>query len=410
MVASVLVGCQWGDEGKGKIVDYISDSHDIIARYQGGSNAGHTVIFGSNVFKFHHVPSGILHKEKLAIMGNGMVVDCNILEEEIKDLKNRGYDCSNLRISDRSNLLMPYHRTLDVLEEAGRTSAIGTTKMGIGPCYTSKIGRTGMRVGDLFYDLDLEPHLKNADKDIKSFGGLGLNREEVLAYCGRSRKLLEPYVCDTSLLLNDALDEGKNVLLEGAQGTLLDLDFGTYPFVTSSNTIAGNSSTGTGVGPNRIKEVIGVSKAYTTRVGEGPFPTESNGDDGKKLLEKGEEYGTTTGRPRRCGYLDLVILRYAKRVNGLSSIAITKLDVLEDFERIKVCVAYEKDGKEVNEFPMRLEGYEPVYEELEGWEKTVEGSLNPAARRYIKFIEEEVKVPVSLVSFGASREKTLRLE
>jgi adenylosuccinate synthase len=410
MTVLALIGCQWGDEGKGKITDYIMKDFEVVARYQGGSNAGHTVIHNGMTFRFHHMPSGILYKEKLAIMGNGMVIDCTVLRREMDDLRSEGFECKNLFVSERAHVVMPYHMRIDELEEGSRESRIGTTKRGIGPCYTSKIERSGVRVSDLVSGHSIERALRAADRRTASFGGVGIDEKSVYEYCGMARELLKPRVCDTSEVLNERIDEGKNVLLEGAQGTLLDVDHGTYPFVTSSNTVAGNAATGTGIGPNRIDEVMGVAKAYTTRVGEGPFPTEAMGEEGKRLLEKGMEYGTTTGRARRCGYLDIPILRYAKRVNGLTSIALTKLDVLEGMGKIKVCVAYERDGKEIKSLPVSLEGCEPVYEELDGWEKTFEGSLAGKARDYVDFVAREVGVKVSLVSFGGQRGATVELE
>jgi len=412
MTTIVLIGCQWGDEGKGKITDYLADKFDIVARYQGGSNAGHTVIFGGKKFKFHHLPSGIVHKDKLAVIGNGVVVDYEILNEEIEDLKRSGYSCNNLRISDRAHLVMPYHKLLDELEEESRKKKIGTTKRGIGPCYASKVERVGVRVCDLFdgFAVNVDGILASINRRIKNFDGTKIERKEFLEYCNNARKILKPYICDASKLLNDAIDNEKKVLLEGAQGTLLDLDHGTYPFVTSSNTTAGNGATGVGIGPNKIDKVVGVSKAYTTRVGEGPMVTELKDEVGKHLLEKGMEYGTTTGRPRRCGYLDLVILKYAQRINGLNAIALTKIDVLEGLRKVKVCVAYEKDGKETRELPPHIEGYKPVYEEQEGWERSYEKGLTGEVMKYIDFIEKETKVPVSIVSYGSSREKTEMLK
>lgn len=411
MVVLALVGCQWGDEGKGKIVDYLMKDFDAVARYQGGSNAGHTVVYNGKKFRFHHIPSGILYKEKMAIMGNGMVIDCDVLSEEIEELREKGFDCKNLFISDRAHIVMPYHKQIDELEERAREKKIGTTKRGIGPCYTSKIERSGIRVCDLVNDTDISGTIEAAENRVKSFGGnISVDREDIESYCKKSRELLKPYVCDASLLLSEKIEEGKNLLLEGAQGTLLDIDHGTYPFVTSSTTTAGNAATGCGIGPNHIDEVMGVTKAYTTRVGEGPFPTEDAGKEGKHLLEKGAEYGTTTGRARRCGYLDMVILRYAKRVNGLTALAVTKLDVLEGMKKIKVCIAYERDGKEIRDMPTSLEDCKPVYEELDGWEKTFDGSLTPNAREYLGFIEDALKTKIRLASFGSGREETIELE
>ncbi|MDY6985497.1 MAG: adenylosuccinate synthase [Candidatus Thermoplasmatota archaeon] len=411
MVVQALVGCQWGDEGKGKIIDYLMKDFDIVARHQGGSNAGHTVVYNGKKFRFHHIPSGILYRDKMAIMGNGMVIDCSVLSEEMKELGEKGFDCKNLFISDRAHIVMPYHKQIDELEERAREKKIGTTKRGIGPCYTSKVERSGVRVCDIVNNTDISRAIEAAENRVKIFGDkISVDREGIERYCKKSRDLLEPYACDTSLLLNEKIEEGKNLLLEGAQGTLLDIDHGTYPFVTSSTTTAGNAATGCGIGPNHIDEVMGVTKAYTTRVGEGPFPTEDHGAEGKHLLEKGAEYGTTTGRARRCGYLDMVILRHAKRVNGITSLAVTKLDVLEGMKKIKICIAYEKDGREIKEVPVSFEGCKPIYEELNGWEKTFDSSLAPNAREYLGFIEDTLKTKIRIVSFGSGREETIELE
>jgi adenylosuccinate synthase len=409
MTVLAIVGCQWGDEGKGKVTDYIMKDFDIVARYQGGSNAGHTVVHGDRKFRFHHIPSGILYREKTAVMGNGMVIDCDVLGDELAELKKNGFECGNLYVSERAHIVMPYHRLMDGLEEGAREDRIGTTRRGIGPCYTSKIERSGVRVCDLVGGADISRALDAAERRLKSFGG-ALDRREAEEYCERGRVLLAPYVRDTSLMLSEGMDEGKSVLLEGAQGTLLDVDHGTYPFVTSSATTTGNAATGCGIAPNRIDGVLGVAKAYTTRVGEGPFPTEDRGPEGKRLLERGAEYGTTTGRARRCGYLDMVILRYAKRINGLTALAVTKLDVLEGMDSVKVCVAYERDGRELKEMPVSLERCAPVYEELKGWERTFDGSLDPRAREYLGFIEDRARTKISIVSFGSRRDETIELK
>ena len=357
MTAIALLGAQWGDEGKGKATDLLGEKVDYVVRYQGGNNAGHTVVIGDQKYALHLLPSGILSPGVIPVIGNGVVIDPSVLFEEIKGLNERGIDTSRLKISTNAHLITPYHRTIDKVSERflGK-SKIGTTGRGIGPAYADKINRIGIRIQDLFDPSILKQKVEGALRDknqilIKVFNRKGLEIDDVVnEYLGYA-ELLKPFVTDTSLLLNKALDQGKNILLEGSQGTLLDVDHGTYPFVTSSNPTAGGACTGSGIGPTRISRVIGIVKAYTTRVGSGPFPTELFDEDGEKLRSIGGEVGVTTGRARRCGWYDALIARYAVRVNGLTDFFLTKLDVLTGWEKIPVCVAYEIDGKRVEELP-----------------------------------------------------------
>jgi adenylosuccinate synthase len=409
MPATVIVGAQWGDEGKGKIVDLLAQSSDVVCRYQGGPNAGHTIVRDGETFKLHHVPSGILYADKLCVVGAGCVLDPGLLVEELDELEQRGISTSGLRLSGNAHLIMPWHVASDAASERrlGRLQ-IGTTRRGIGPAYADKAARLGIRVQDILdakilrqkFETALAEKNRLLDEPLEP-GDLADRME---AYAERIR----PYVADTSLLVDRALRAGTRVLLEGAQGTLLDLDHGTYPFVTSSNPVAGAAATGIGIGPTRIDTVVGVAKAYVTRVGEGPFPTEIEGPDQARVRELGEEYGTTTGRERRCGWLDLVALRFAVRVNGMTSLALTKLDVLSDFAEIPVCTRYRlPDGTETDEFPAHQSDFhhaEPVYETLAGWRETLDGGLPPAARRYVEFVEEGLEVEVSMIGTGADRE------
>jgi adenylosuccinate synthase len=423
----VVVGAQWGDEGKGKVVDFLSENADLVVRFNGGNNAGHTVKTAGNTFKLHLLPSGVV-RGKLSVIANGVVVDPGVLLEEIRLLKERGFE-PNLAISDKAHVIMHYHRVFDTSSD--KKSKIGTTGRGIGPAYSDKARRTGaIRMADFVdgsFGKKLESVLKGKKYELLKFGVIrkpgefgayaSLLINEYKAYGER----IKPYICDTSTLINQAIEDGKNVLFEGAQGTLLDVDHGTYPYVTSSNSCAGGACTGAGVGPTKIKRVIGVSKAYTTRVGEGPFPTELQDQTGESIRKAGNEYGTTTGRPRRCGWLDLVMLKYAKMVNGLTSLALTKLDILSGMEKIKICIAYEIDGKRTEHFPSSsetLEKAKPVYVEMGGWKKWddceagaivnngIEG-LPENARKYIEFIENKVSVPISIVSIGSGREETI---
>jgi len=427
MPATVLIGAQWGDEGKGKITDLLAAKADVVARFQGGNNAGHTIVRDGEEFKFHLIPSGILYDDTTCIIGNGVVVDPHILLGEIDALRQRGFHVENLRLSGNAHLIMPWHLLLDgAWEKQLGKFQIGTTRRGIGPCYVDKYARLGIRVQDL---LDEDILRRKVEAALEEKNWLLHNRydigildpgqvsDEYLAY----RKRLEPFVCDVSLIINQALDEGKEVLFEGAQGTLLDVDFGTYPFVTSSNPIAGGACAGTGIGPTRIDHVVGVAKAYTTRVGEGPFPTELFDDCGAAMCEIGHEFGTTTGRKRRCGWLDLVALKYAVRVSGITHLAITKLDVLTGFDRIKVCTRYQTEGGGEpvvhEEFPLRQTDFhhaQPMYEELPGWTEEIRdceqwADLPQAARDYIQFIAEFTKTRVKFIAVGPGRDETIIL-
>jgi adenylosuccinate synthase len=410
--ATVIVGAQWGDEGKGKIVDLLAQSSDLVCRYQGGPNAGHTIVSGGETFKLHHVPSGILYEGKISVIGAGCVVDPRLLVEEIDALEARGISTAGLRLSGNAHLIMPWHVASDSASERrlGRLQ-IGTTRRGIGPAYADKAARLGIRVQDVLDPKILRQKFETAlaeknrllDEPLEP-GDLADRMEECAAR-------LRPYIADTSLLVERALKAGQKVLLEGAQGTLLDLDHGTYPFVTSSNPVAGAAATGIGIGPTRIESVIGVAKAYVTRVGEGPFPTEIEGPDQERVRELGEEYGTTTGRERRCGWLDLVGLRFAARVNGMTSLVLTKLDVLSTFAEIPVCVRYAlPDGTETDDFPAHQSDFHharPVYEVLPGWQEPLDGTLPPAARRYVEFVEEGLELQVEMVGTGADRESVI---
>ena len=421
MTAIALLGAQWGDEGKGKATDLLGEKVDYVVRYQGGNNAGHTVVIRDQKYALHLLPSGILSPGVIPVIGNGVVIDPSVLFEEIKGLGERGIDTSKLRISYNAHLITPYHRTIDkVSERFLGNSKIGTTGRGIGPAYADKINRIGIRVQDLFDPSILRQKVEGALRDknqvlIKVFNRKGLEVDEVVDEYLRYAALFKPYVDDTSLLLNRALDQGKNILLEGSQGTLLDVDHGTYPFVTSSNPTAGGACTGSGIGPTRISRVIGIVKAYTTRVGSGPFPTELFDEDGERLRSIGGEVGVTTGRARRCGWYDALIARYAVRVNGLTDFFLTKLDVLSGWERIPVCVAYEIDGKRLEELPSSQSDFhhaKPIYEYLPGWNEDISSAKNldqlPVnARAYVKYLEEISGAPISAVGVGQERDQTI---
>jgi adenylosuccinate synthase len=421
MPAVVLVGAQWGDEGKGKATDLLGDRVDYVVRYQGGNNAGHTVVIGDQKYALHLLPSGILSPNVIPVIGNGVVIDPAVLLEEIKGLNERGIDTSKLKISTNAHLITPYHRTLDKVSERflGK-SKIGTTGRGIGPAYADKINRMGIRVQDLFdpsiLQQKIEAALHNKNQVLlKVFNRKEITVKEVLdEYLGYAQ-LLKPYVTDTVLLLDNALKVNKNVLLEGSQGTLLDVDHGTYPFVTSSNPTAGGASTGSGIGPTKITRVIGILKAYTTRVGSGPFPTELFDEDGEKLRKIGGEVGVTTGRNRRCGWFDAPIARYAVRVNGLTDFFLTKLDVLTGWEKIPVCVAYEIDGKRVEELPASQTDFhhaKPIYEYLPGWKEDISkarsvSELPKNAQDYVTFLEQISGAPMSAIGVGPGRDETI---
>jgi adenylosuccinate synthase len=419
--AIVLLGAQWGDEGKGKATDLLGDRVKYVVRYQGGNNAGHTVVIGDQKYALHLLPSGILTPNCIPVIGNGVVIDPAVLLEEIAGLHERGVDTSNLKISTNAHLITPYHRTIDKVSERflGK-SKIGTTGRGIGPAYADKINRIGIRVQDLFDTSILRQKIEGALRDknqvlIKVFNRKGLEVDEVLNEYLKYAEILKPYVTDTSLLLNQALEKGENVLLEGSQGTLLDVDHGTYPFVTSSNPTAGGASTGSGIGPTRISRVIGIVKAYTTRVGSGPFPTELFDEDGEKLRSIGGEFGTTTGRSRRCGWYDAPIARYAVRINGITDFFLTKLDVLTGWEKIPVCVAYEIDGQRVEELPASQTDFhhaKPIYEYLPGWSEDISKArkitdLPANARSYVKFLEEVSGASMSVIGVGPGRDETV---
>jgi adenylosuccinate synthase len=419
--ATVIVGAQWGDEGKGKIVDLLAQHYDLVCRYQGGPNAGHTIIANGETYKFKHMPSGILWGKE-CVLGAGCVIDPEVFVEELDDLEARGISTETVRVSGNAHVVMPWHVALDRASERrlGKLQ-IGTTRRGIGPAYADKSARLGIRVQDLFDPKILRQKIEVAlaEKNVwleRVYGAAPLDLEDVAERCERVARRLRPYIADASLLVDRALREGKAALFEGAQGTLLDLDHGTYPFVTSSNPIAAAAATGIGIGPNRIDRVIGVAKAYVTRVGEGPFPTEIEGPEQERVRELGGEYGTVTGRERRCGWLDLVALRYAVRLNGITSLALTKLDVLSSFAALPVCVRYAlRDGTETGDFPAHQSDFhhcEPIYEVLDGWEKPLDGvddvsALPAAARGYVEFVERELDVDVCLIGTGAAREHVL---
>lgn len=423
MPAVVLVGAQWGDEGKGKATDLLGGRVDYVVRYQGGNNAGHTVVIGDKKYALHLLPSGILTPEVTPVIGNGVVIDAGVLFKEIDGLESQGIDTSKLLISANAHLITSYHVTLDkVTERFLGKSKIGTTGRGIGPTYADKISRVGVRIQDLFDEKILRAKIEGAltSKNqvlVKVYNrrAIGVDEvvEELMGYADR----LRPYIADTALILNNALAENKVVLLEGGQGTLLDVDHGTYPFVTSSNPTAGGACTGSGIGPTKIDGVVGILKAYTTRVGSGPFPTELLDEDGEKLRTIGGERGVTTGRPRRCGWFDGPIARYATRINGLTDIFLTKLDVLTGWEKIPVCVAYEVDGVRTDEVPMTQTDFhhaKPVYEYLPGWSEDIStartfADLPKAAQEYVKFLEDQSGTRISAIGVGQDRNATISI-
>lgn len=419
-----MIGAQWGDEGKGKITDLLSKSADIVVRYQGGVNAGHTIVVQGQTFKLHLIPSGILYPETECLIGCGTVIDPQVLIEELDQLESFNISTRNLLISETAHVTMPYHRMIDQASEERRGShKIGTTGRGIGPTYADKSERTGIRVLDLMDASGLRKQLqwtinyKNVILE-KLYNLPPLEPEPVIQQYLEYAERLRPHVVDTSLKIYDAVQKRRNILFEGAQGTLLDLDHGTYPYVTSSNPVAGGACVGTGVGPTMIDRVIGVAKAYTTRVGEGPFPTELNGNVGATLCDRGAEFGTTTGRKRRCGWFDAVIGRYAVRINGMDCLAITKLDVLDELEEIKVCVAYEIDNIHCADFPSNARRFakcRPIYKTMPGWQQSTADcraleDLPQQALDYLKFLAELMEVPIAIVSLGASRDQTIIVE
>lgn len=420
----VVIGTQWGDEGKGRIIDLLSKNVDVIARYQGGNNAGHTVIVDGKKIILHHLPSGILRENKISIIGNGVVIDPKILLEEIEGLKKSGYEVNsdNLKISDRSHVIMPYHKIFDLSnEDRMGNKKIGTTGRGIGPVYEDKAARRGIKISDLLYKDYFSERLKNILVEKNLYITRILNQkplvfDEIYNEYIEYGEQLKSYITDTSLLFNSLLKDSKKVLFEGAQGALLDIDFGTYPYVTSSNAGSGGVSSGTGVSPSNIDEVVGICKSYTTRVGEGPFPTELNGKVADLLRDCGQEYGATTGRPRRCGWFDAVSVSYSIMVNGINSLVLTKLDVLSNLKKINICNGYKYKNQILKIFPSNFEvlrNCEPVYEEVDGWNCNLSdknsGNLPPNLKNYLNRLEEILEIPIVLVSIGPSREEFIQL-
>ncbi len=423
MSVTVLVGSQWGDEGKGKIVDILSERYNIVTRYQGGANAGHTVEIGDKKFILHLIPSGILRDDVTCVIGNGVVIDPTALLDEISLLeKNNIKVGGRLHISHNAHLIMPYHKLLDSINESGGKK-IGTTGRGIGPCYIDKYARKGIKIVDLLNRKVLEEKIRENLKEKnnllkKVYEHEELDVEEIIKQYVEFDKTIDKYIKDVPLFLNNAISEGKSILLEGAQGALLDVDHGTYPYVTSSSPTSGGACTGTGIPPTKIDNVVGIVKAYTTRVGFGPFPTELVDDEGEKLRKIGVEYGATTGRPRRCGWFDAFLVRYSAMINGIDSVAVTKLDVLSSFENIKVCVGYELNGKQLKSFPTdveRLSSVKPVYETLPGWNSDISGCLSYSdlpskTKDYLNFISEKSGIKIKIVSVGPKRLQTFFVE
>lgn len=419
MSTVVVVGTQWGDEGKGKVTDFLAEKAEVVARYQGGNNAGHTIVFGGTKYKLHLIPSGIFYKDKICVMGNGMVVNPQALVEELEYLHNHGVNTDNLRISDRCHLIMPYHIKLDGAEESNKGSEkIGTTLKGIGPAYMDKAARIGIRMADLMdrkeFEIKLRHNLEIKNKLLEKVYEMdGFKVEDILEeYLGYAETFRQ-YVCDTSVVLNDAIDSGKRALFEGAQGVMLDIDQGTYPFVTSSNPVAGGVCIGSGVGPTKIRHVVGVAKSYTSRVGDGPFPTELFDEIGHHIREVGKEYGTTTGRPRRIGWFDSVVVRHARRVSGITALALNSLDVLTGLDTVKICTAYRYNGEIIEHYPANLNilaECEPVYEELPGWKEDITGVRNlndlpENTRHYIERITQLTGIPLTMFSVGPDRDQ-----
>ncbi|WP_337019466.1 adenylosuccinate synthase [Oceanobacillus massiliensis] len=420
MSSVVVVGTQWGDEGKGKITDFLSQNAEVVARYQGGNNAGHTIKFDDITYKLHLIPSGIFFNDKICVLGNGMVIDPKAFVEEIAYLHERNVSTDNLRISNRAHVILPYHLQLDILQEEEKgIHKIGTTKKGIGPAYMDKAARMGIRIADLM-DKDafrekLEQNLKEKNRLFeKVYEVEPMNVDDILEEYYEYGQQMAQYVTDTSVVLNDALDAGRRVLFEGAQGVMLDIDQGTYPFVTSSNPIAGGVTIGSGVGPTKINHVVGVSKAYTSRVGDGPFPTELDDEIGHTIREVGREYGTTTGRPRRVGWFDSVVVRHARRVSGITDLSLNSIDVLTGIETVKICTAYRYKGEIMKEFPASLKVLaecEPVYEEMPGWTEDITGvktldELPANARHYLERVSQLTEIPLSMFSVGPDRSQT----
>ena len=420
-MVTAIIGVQWGDEGKGKFVDFLSEKADIVVRVQGGANAGHTIVVDGKQCILHLIPAGILHPQTTCVIGHGAVIDPQVLLDEIKVLKDLGIETKGrLLISNRAHLVMPYHKILDGLKEDKGGQKIGTTRRGIGPAYMDKAARSGIRVVDLLKPERLKEKIRENIAFVnKTLGGVyhvpEMEAETIVREYLTFDQTIDPYITDTTAFLHESVRQKKNIILEGAQGTLLDLDLGTYPFVTSSNTTAGGASTGSGIGPTRIDKVIGIAKAYITRVGEGPMPTELPEPEGTRLRERGHEFGATTGRPRRCGWFDAVIGRFACQISGVDELAITKLDVLDDMKSIKICTGYKFEGQILKYFPADLEilaAVEPVYEEMPGWQSDTSGvrkfaDLPLPAQKYLNRLEELMETRVGLISVGAGREQTI---
>ena len=421
MPGIAVFGAQWGDEGKGRFVDFLADDADVVIRYQGGNNAGHTIIVDDVTYKLHLIPAGALYENKLCVIGNGVVIDPGALLEEMEEVKTQGATLNNLLISDRAHMVMPYHNVMDGLDEdkAGEDAMIGTTKRGIGPCYTDKAARIGLRMCDLLADSFPQKLKTVLDKKnellVKIYNHEPMDYDKMLADFMGYKERLAPYICDTSQVCYDLYKQGANLLFEGAQGMLLDIDFGTYPFVTSSHPISGGVSAGSGLPPAVLTEVVGVVKAYTTRVGKGPFVTELLNELGEIIRERGHEYGATTGRPRRCGWLDLVIVGFSVRINGITSIAVSRMDTLGEIEKVKVCVGYDIGGKVIKNYPASLDDIakaKPVYKEFDGWSGDIShirdyDELPQAAKDYIEFIESETGVGVGMIGVGPQREECI---
>lgn len=420
MSTVVVVGTQWGDEGKGKITDFLAENAEVVARYQGGNNAGHTILIEDKKYKLHLIPSGIFYSDKTCVIGNGMVINPAALIEEIKYIHDNGFSTENLKISDRAHVIMPYHLVLDGLEEESKgENKIGTTRKGIGPAYMDKAARNGIRIADLMSAGEFEAKVRRlvAEKNVliqQVYKSQPLDVEPIIAEYLEYAEFIRPYVTDTSVVLNDSIDQGKRVLFEGAQGVMLDIDQGTYPFVTSSNPTAGGVCIGSGVGPTKINQVIGVAKAYTTRVGDGPFPTELHDETGNWIREKGNEYGTTTGRPRRVGWFDSVVVRHARRVSGITGLSLNSLDVLSGLETVKICTGYMYKGQLIEHYPASLSMLaecEAVYEEMPGWNEDITGcrtlnDLPAATRNYVERVSQLTGIPIAIFSVGRNREQT----
>ncbi|MBW7858759.1 MAG: adenylosuccinate synthase [Leptonema sp. (in: Bacteria)] len=420
MTASLVVGSQWGDEGKAKVIDYLSENIDVIVRYQGGANAGHTVVVDNRKFVFHLIPSGILYPNAICVLGNGVVIDPDAFIGELESLEREGVNPSGrILISDGSHIVLPQHRLIDdARERIAGGNKIGTTKRGIGFCYADKVSRSGLRIGDLYENLSqrLSYIIEFKNRELKDLYGLPpIPYDDLLEELEEFRERIKPMVANTVVYLNDALKNGKTVLLEGAQGTGLDIDFGTYPYVTSSNTTTGGALAGSGISWQHLKHVYGISKAYVTRVGEGPFPTELQGEEAERLRQAGHEFGATTGRPRRCGWFDAELIRHAVRVNGLTGLVLTKIDILSEYQEIPIAIGYRRAGEKLNGFPtLGLERVEPIYENLPGWKTDISGArkfndLPKNCQDYIHRLEELVGVPICFVSVGPNREQTIKL-